>query len=138
MCSGCNQMESWAQGQFCHLAKCALHSGWRATETERTRESCKRPSRLFAQFLLWIKNFTHKLHSLFYWTQVQSLPCQFVKIDKWISLLFYELRYESSTLILCKELSSTIFQSCQSVVRHPRHLSRSPLCSIYKGINAFF
>ena len=28
---------------------------------------------------------------------------------------FFKLRYESSTLILYKELSSSIFQSCQSV-----------------------
>ena len=35
----------------------------------------------------------------------------------WLSLkaLIYLLRYESSTLILYKELSSSIFQSCQSV-----------------------
>ena len=31
------------------------------------------------------------------------------------------LRYESSTLILYKELSSTIFQSCQSVSLSVRH-----------------
>ena len=46
------------------------------------------------------------------------------------------LRYESSTLILYKELSSSIFQSLS--VRHPWHLSRSPLCAIYKGINALY
>ena len=50
------------------------------------------------------------------------------------------LRYESSTLVLCKELSSTIFQSLSvsPSVRHPWHLSRSPLCAIYKGINALY
>ena len=34
-----------------------------------------------------------------------------------IILVFILLRYESSTLILYKELSSTIFQSCQ-IVKH--------------------
>ena len=88
-------------------------SGWRATETERTRESCKRPSRMFAQFLLWIKNFTHKLHSLFYWTQVQSLPCQFVKIDKWISLLFYEFAIVVIWICLnCYMYMSNLFYVC--------------------------
>ena len=48
-----------------------------------------------------------------------------------------KLRYESSTLILYKELSSSILQSLVSEsVRDPRHLSRSPLCSLYKGTNA--
>ena len=44
-----------------------------------------------------------------------------------------KLRYESSTLILYKELSSTIFQSLSvsPSVRHAWHLSRSPLCAIY-------
>ena len=53
---------------------------------------------------------------------------------RWVKGL---LRYESSTLILCKELSSPIFQSLSVIrqsVRHPWHLSRSPLCAIYKGI----
>ena len=55
----------------------------------------------------------------------------------WISML----RYESSTLILYKELSSSTLQSCQSVsqwVRHAWHPSRSPLCAIYKGIDALY
>ena len=42
--------------------------------------------------------------------------------------------------ILYQELSSPIFQS-QSVsqsVRHPWHPSRSPLCAVYKGINALY
>ena len=45
------------------------------------------------------------------------------------------LHYESSTLILYKELSSPIFQIkvCEWV-RHLWHRSRSPICSIYKGI----
>ena len=51
------------------------------------------------------------------------------------------LRYESSFLILYKELSSTIFQSCQSVsqsVRHAWHPSKSPLFAIYKGMNVLY
>ena len=50
------------------------------------------------------------------------------------------LRYESSTLILCEELSSTIFQSLSvsKSVRHREHLTRSQLCAIYKGIDALF
>ena len=42
--------------------------------------------------------------------------------------------------ILYKELSSPIFQSLSvsQSVRHPWHLSRSPLCAIYKGINALY
>ena len=79
-------------------------------DRERTRESCKRPSRMFAQFLLWIKKFTHKLHSLFYWTQVQSLPCQFVKIDKLISLLFYEFAIVVTWICLnCYMYMSNLF-----------------------------
>ena len=46
------------------------------------------------------------------------------------------MRYESSTLILCKELSSSIFQSLS--VRHAWHPSRSPLCAICKDINALY
>ena len=48
------------------------------------------------------------------------------------------LRYESSTLILYKELSSSIFQSCQSVSKAlvtPEQISS--LCK-YKGINALY
>ena len=37
------------------------------------------------------------------------------------SPLWTKLRYESSTLILNKELSSTIFQNCQSVSQSVRH-----------------
>ena len=37
VCSGCNQMESWAQGQFCHLAKCALHSPGGERQRQRGR-----------------------------------------------------------------------------------------------------
>ena len=50
------------------------------------------------------------------------------------------LRYESSTLVLCKELSSTIFQSLSvsPSVRHAWHLPRSPLCAIYKGIDTLY
>ena len=57
--------------------------------------------------------------------------------QRWLSYFLLLLRYESSTLILYKELSSTIFQSCEWV-RHRWHLSRSPLCAIYKGINALY
>ena len=46
----------------------------------------------------------------------------------------WELCYESSPLIFYRELSSTIFQS-QSV-RHRWYLTKSPLCTIFKGINA--
>ena len=48
-----------------------------------------------------------------------------------------QLRYESSTLILYKELSSSIFQSCLSV-RHAWHPSKSPLFAIYKGMNVLY
>ena len=42
-----------------------------------------------------------------------------------------ELRYESSTLILCKELSSSIFQSCQSVCQASvTPVQISTLCNI--------
>ena len=46
--------------------------------------------------------------------------------------LMYKMRYESSTLILYKELSSPIFQSLWVTpsVRHAWHLSRSPLCAM--------
>ena len=43
--------------------------------------------------------------------------------------------------LLYKELSSSIFQSYQSVsqsVRHPCHLTKSPLCAIYKGTKALY
>ena len=51
-----------------------------------------------------------------------------------------ELRYESSTIILFKELSSSIFQSLSvcPFVKHAWHLSKSPLCAIYKGIDALY
>ena len=52
------------------------------------------------------------------------------------SFLSLSLRYESSTLILYKELSSHIFQSLW--VRHAWHPSRSPLFAMYKGINALY
>ena len=49
------------------------------------------------------------------------------------------LRYESFTPT-SKELSSPIFQSLwvSPSVRHAWHPSRSPLCAIYKGINALY
>ena len=50
---------------------------------------------------------------------------------------FYHFLLSMNYIILYKELSSPIFQSCQSV-RHPWHLSRSPLYSIYKSINALY
>ena len=47
------------------------------------------------------------------------------------------LRYESSTLILYKELSSTIFQSCQSVSQASiTPVQISTLCN--KGIDALY
>ena len=53
--------------------------------------------------------------------------------------LSLSLRYESSTLILYKELSSTIFHLWVSQsVRHAWHPSKSPLFAIYKGINALY
>ena len=49
------------------------------------------------------------------------------------------LRYESSTLILYKKLSSSIFQSCEWVlVRDAWHPSKSPLFAIYKGMNVLY
>ena len=79
---------------------------------------------------IWCNNAHHPL-----WL---PLPCPVLLVL--LQLILRILRYESSTLILYKELSSTIFQSLSvsQSVRHPWHLSRSPLCAIYKGINAFY
>ena len=53
-----------------------------------------------------------------------------------VCLLVWSLRFESSTLIFYKELSSFIFQSLS--VRHAWHLYRSPPCAIYKGMRALY
>ena len=45
----------------------------------------------------------------------EGLPCQTLKRSRFPCCVFFILRYESSTLILYKELSSTIFQSRESV-----------------------
>ena len=57
-----------------------------------------------------------------------------------VPLKLSKLHYESSTLMLCKELSSSIFQSLWvgESVRHAWHPSRSPLCAIYKGMDALY
>ena len=68
------------------------------------------------------------------WTQLDySLSQSEIEEEK-------ELRYESSNLILYKDLSSSIFQSLSGSewVRDPWHLSRSPLCATYKGIDALY
>ena len=48
--------------------------------------------------------------------------------------------YMHSYTLYGAEVSSTIFQSLlvTQSVRHPWHLSRSPLCAIYKGIDALY
>ena len=58
-----------------------------------------------------------------------------------LSAFNISLRYESSTLIHHKELSSPIFQSLwvsQSVSQASATPVQSPLCAIYKGINALY
>ena len=75
------------------------------------------------------------------WCQSQLQSRDNFELSAYMSFaMWYDvrwLRYESSTLILYKELSSTIFpKSVNESVRHPWHLSRSPFCSVYKGIDA--
>ena len=51
----------------------------------------------------------------------QDISRLFTEYSQDVLRIFSGLRYESSTLILYKELSSPIFQSCQSVSESVRH-----------------
>ena len=66
---------------------------------------------------------------------INMTKCLFVYRDakigrmmmKMMMVMMYLLRYESSTLILYKELSSSIFQSCQSVSQSVCQASVTPV-----------
>ena len=68
----------------------------------------------FATTIFWLQILYYYL-SLKAWHQILIIAGK----TRRHSLCY--LRYESSTLILYKELSSTIFQSCQSVSQSVRH-----------------
>ena len=114
-----------------------LHNFWRGSPSHLLLEVSLRP---------WLTIFPHSC-STFHNCKSRSSYLNFsgkttFLCATWLFLSLYRfflltiLDIESSNLILYIELRSSILQSLW--VRHPSHLSRSPLCSIYKGINALY
>ena len=119
MCPLCNVPTAW----YLHV------SAWSFSAPEQS------DLRAHATMLPWrLHTFLWFSHRIFFRiTLGREMPFFFCVLSRY---------YESSTLILYKELSSPIFQSLSvsESVSHPWHLSssRSLLCAIFKGMRALF
>ena len=141
VCSGCNQMESWAQGQFCHLAKCALHSPGGERQRQRGRGKAA-------------KDHQGCLHNSFSGSKISPTNCTLffigpksnhclVNLSKLINgflccfmncvtraPLLYFVRSWVALSLVCEWISQS--------VRHAWHPSKFPLFAIYKGMNVLY
>ena len=89
-----------------------------------------------------------RLHSSAMWGRLHPLPTAMYVVcatnhhkfyDKVVILGHLSCVTRAPLLYFIRSWVALSFKVCQSQsVRHPWHLSRSPLCAIYKGINALY